>query len=525
MDFNKLLGTLARSSAQAVSTLVRASDEIEAFKDYLYIETPIEQEFVRTLEETDDRDTIIFLCGSSGDGKSEILRRHHETYRKRFEFHLDATHSFKPDQDAIQALNELFWEHKRSLEPLVVGINVGMLCNFQNFGDRESADIKAAIGRFLNGERTFGDFRFISFEDYPKFSLDADNIGSEFISSLLDRLTARSEQNPLYKAFLDAEKLQNSLELHNYRLLQLPSVKAKVVRLLLQARLEFDQFFSARALLDFFHHLVCGGAVLFDNLYASRDNDLASLLLGQDPCLLRTKQIDEFLVQGVLDVQNAEFNEFRTAYCQKYGEQVLSPSAWIRAFDVLQQESVGNNYHQSFAADLKQSLFDDYITMWQLHNPPSGNFQPKLIRPFYEKELIAGLRKFANRLMPNLPDDHIYLCERNGVVLSARAEIKLDVSSLAVDAKRPIQHFRVALKIGDKQLDGFAVTVSFLELVRKINRGYRPNRHDKNTIVILEEVVENILKVARQSNSISFHKAEKVLSLEHEDGEFVAGGN
>ena len=46
MDFNQLLGTLARSSAQAVSTLSKFPDEIEELKKYLYVETDIEKKFV-----------------------------------------------------------------------------------------------------------------------------------------------------------------------------------------------------------------------------------------------------------------------------------------------------------------------------------------------------------------------------------------------------------------------------------------------------------------------------------------------
>ena len=96
MQFKRLLDTLARSSAQAVTTLGQGQKEQDELKNYLYVETEIEKDFRRLLESNPTQDTVIFLCGSSGDGKSEILKRYYESYSNNFRFHLDATHAFNP---------------------------------------------------------------------------------------------------------------------------------------------------------------------------------------------------------------------------------------------------------------------------------------------------------------------------------------------------------------------------------------------------------------------------------------------
>tara|TARA_R110000796_G_scaffold251570_1_gene383349 strand:- start:29 stop:292 length:264 start_codon:yes stop_codon:yes gene_type:complete len=75
VQFKRLLDTLARSSAQAVTTLGQGQKEQDELKNYLYVETEIEKDFRRLLESNPTQDTVIFLCGSSGDGKSEILKR------------------------------------------------------------------------------------------------------------------------------------------------------------------------------------------------------------------------------------------------------------------------------------------------------------------------------------------------------------------------------------------------------------------------------------------------------------------
>jgi DNA phosphorothioation-dependent restriction protein DptF len=68
--------------------------------------------------------------------------------------------------------------------------------------------------------------------------------------------------------------------------------------------------------------------------------------------------------------------------------------------------------------------------------------------------------------------------------------------------------------------------LSFLELVSKINDGYRPNKHDKNTIVILEEIVDDVIKVVIRSNKLMLSDGRQhvYLTNEIEDSEIVVGG-
>jgi DNA phosphorothioation-dependent restriction protein DptF len=129
MSLKQMIEMLSKGSAQAVTTLRPANAEASKLKDYLYVKTPVEKLFLRILDETVSK-RIVFLCGSSGDGKSEIFRRHHKKFSSKFEFHLDATHSFDPTKDAIETLNDKFAEYKAANRPLVVGVNIGMLGNF-----------------------------------------------------------------------------------------------------------------------------------------------------------------------------------------------------------------------------------------------------------------------------------------------------------------------------------------------------------------------------------------------------------
>jgi len=90
------LSTLSKSSPYAVTTNLRADfPEFDALKEYLFVETDIERVFKKQIQSLGP-DQILFLCGSSGDGKSEILTRYNQQYSNSIDFHLDATHSFQP---------------------------------------------------------------------------------------------------------------------------------------------------------------------------------------------------------------------------------------------------------------------------------------------------------------------------------------------------------------------------------------------------------------------------------------------
>lgn len=93
-NLREALNVLKKSSPQAVE-VERPDRSRDILKKYLYIETSIERDFRKRLESIESGQ-IIFLCGSSGDGKSAILTRYSNEYAHKANFHLDATHSSAP---------------------------------------------------------------------------------------------------------------------------------------------------------------------------------------------------------------------------------------------------------------------------------------------------------------------------------------------------------------------------------------------------------------------------------------------
>jgi DNA phosphorothioation-dependent restriction protein DptF len=489
--------------------------------DYLYVETAIERDFHQALEHGNMPAAILFLCGSSGDGKSEILTRYYERYNGRFQFHLDATHSFRPEQNAIQTLDDVFTAHKQTGTPLVVGINIGMLGNYAEDGSTAHADIIEAIRAFLHGTALAPQYRFLNFEDYPKFEPADTTFVSPFLSAIVQKLTAATAANPFYAAYQHDGGANNDGRLYtNFRLLQHPDVQAVILQTLLKAQLRYDQFLTTRTILDFLRHLLTGPGYLFDNLFSGQSSDLHTALTHFDPCTLRSRTIDLFLLHYSLGIAEPEFTAFQHALHQWLPLEPLTPGSWLRLLYLLQRIPIGNNYHQRFRNDFRNDVIEAYLAVWLLHQRYDGRQEQRRQLCIFYRKLIDALFRFANRFAPELSNHGLlFLDNYSGYVLAARAEITESLRRIADHRPQRLGHFSACLRLDNDDLPPIPISANFLELLLKINTGYRPNKHDKNTIVILEEVLSHITRRVRASHQLHISKGRDSWVLRHDEDE------
>ncbi|HIB8417017.1 TPA: DNA phosphorothioation-dependent restriction protein DptF [Escherichia coli] len=523
ITLRKALGVLAKSSSFSVTTMThRQKDEFDKLKEQLFVKQEIETELQRYLDVAKPGE-IIFLCGSSGDGKSEILTRckSNPRYQQRFSFHLDATHSFAPRQSAIDALNDLFSNHHQHSYPLLIGINTGMLANFAREGAECHLAIRTAIDSFLSAgqeeSRPYrsGNCSFFDFEHYPKFQFNEKKQYSSFIKALLDNLTRDDDSNLFQFIFRHDESVNPELkEVANYKLLCLPGVQNVLITQLFKARLIKDQFVTTRTLLDFLHHLLMGPEYLFDNLFTGAENDLIKKVSDFDPARLHTYEIDQFILRYELGLVDPELDDFLAALAPlhiRFDRQCVNPSdavSLIRLFWLLQDESLGNNYHQKFSVFFNESLFEHYSEIWHLHkNYTADSEQKKALNRFYTSELIAGIQRYANRKAPELSmqKEEFFLGEYGGVKITAPVELKPDWEAIRNKNTAHPTGFDVHLKVGQNSLLPVRIGLNLFELLNKLNNGYRPNKYDKNAIVLLDEIVELITEQAKSSSEIKFY--------------------
>lgn len=523
ITLRKALGVLAKSSSFSVTTVThRQKDEFDQLKEQLFVKQEIETELQRYLDVAKPGE-IIFLCGSSGDGKSEILTRckSNPRYQQRFSFHLDATHSFAPRQSAIDALNDLFSNHHQYSSPLLIGINTGMLANFAREGAECHLAIRTAIDSFLSADQEesrpyrSGHCSFFDFEHYPKFQFNEKKQYSSFIKTLLDNLTRNDDSNLFQFIFRHDETVNPELkEVANYKLLCLPGVQDVLITQLFKARLIKDQFVTTRTLLDFLHHLLMGPGYLFDNLFTGAENDLIKKVSDFDPARLHTYEIDQFILRYELGLVDPELDEFLAALAPlhvRFDRQCVNPgdaASLIRLFWLLQDESLGNNYHQKFSVFFNESLFEHYSEIWHLHkNYTADSEQKKVLNRFYTSELIAGIQRYANRKAPELSmqKEEFFLGEYGGGKITAPVELKPDWVAIRNKNTAHPTGFDVHLKVGQNSLLPVRIGLNLFELLNKLNNGYRPNKYDKNAIVLLDELVELITEQAKSSSEIKFY--------------------
>lgn len=501
------------SSPYAVSTeRGDGYDRFSTYKEYIRIRMDIEDAFETKLKSAKAGD-IMFLCGSSGDGKSEILTKYSRDYKATRDFHLDATHSFKPTQNAIQALDERFTSFKASSKPMVVGINIGMLGNYAEEGSEQHSDIKNSIKAFLEGNVTPENHHFLDFEQFPKFSLGHDENTSKFAAEFLAKLTRPIDTNPFFLLYKkELEKKGHTMLTTNFALLSLPSVQKSIVILLLKARLIKDQFLTARALLDFVFQLLTQDKYLFDSVFAGGKNELLRHIQSFDPSNLHTQKLDEFVLQLALGIEEPTFLTFKEK-AQIWGIYGLdSAASYIRMMYLLKGESELNcPLVASLKSDFESDLLEKYASIWLMHREFEGNTaQENALVEFYEETLISAIRKYCNRNCPSLEEDVFYISQYNGFTMAAELEVEPCFEALTkrIKSSDKISHFTACLEVDGKELNAIPVSVNLLDLLEKINQGYRPNKHDKNAVLLLDEIAEQIVSMAKGKNSIHIFKGD-----------------
>ena len=526
LDLKTALSILSKSSPYAVSTERESDGKLASYKNHIYIETDIEADFKRELTSAQSHE-IVFLCGSSGDGKSEILTRYSQKFKSTHDFHLDATHSFNPSQTAIQALDDRFSEFKASSKPLIVGINIGMLGNYAVEGADIHDGIKSSILAFLENrlKDTAPNHTFLDFEKYPKFTLSNNECTSDFAAKFLAKLTEASFDNPFYALYRnEVEKCGYTNLTANFALLGLPATQKTLIDLLLKTRLIKDQFLTARALLDFVFQILAMDGYLFDNLFSGADNELLEQIQEFDPSNIHTRKIDEFVLQFGLGIEDQDFIGFKNRVAEYGVFEVDNSASYLRLVYLLRSDSeIANDYVDALKADFDNSLIEKYAETWLLHGEFDGSVkQKKELNKFYKETLETAIQLYCNRNSPLLDKGTFFISEYNGFKMAVELDVKANFTAIknAGLAKEKVSAFYAYIQVDGHELLPMPVSINLLALLIKINQGYRPNKHDKNAVLLLDEVLEQIVSVANQKDSLFIFKDEQRYKITNADDEY-----
>lgn len=527
MRFVDALNVLSKSSSYAVSTEHDLNQDLVNVKSDLYVAMPIEQDFLGKLNKLSEQGKkILFLCGSSGDGKSELLLRAKEKYSSsNIIFHLDATHSFDPNHSAIDTLNNLFQEFDEGTHSLVVGINIGLLGNFAE--DAKCVKLRAKLKKYLENKEISGDLDFISFEDYPKFEITKEGYESEFLTRILKKVT--SSESVLYKLF-EQDKFEglssfDSLKFINYKLLCNEKIQQVLIELLFKIRLFRNQFITARTFLDLIYELITGKDYLFNNLFSCRDNEILEKVIEFDPSRLRTKTIDRFVIAYELNSLSNDFKIFRQQIILELMiENIDTSGSFVRLFYLLKFIKLGNNFHKNFEEDFNEELLLNYLDIYRHHKYYDAAKSRQALRSFYNKELFSALRSYINKKAPYLQDDQFLIAEYDNYQIISHLKLTTDFSAIGNNPqKKGSGSFNVYIKIKDFSEENeepsicFSIDINLYELLSRLRLGYRPNKNDRSVVVVLNEIVNRLINFANKSSRINFKNTSNEIKFILED--------
>jgi len=492
----QILEKLSKSSPYAVAT---DSDDKDIFK-YLHIETDIEKEYIETLKGLKEK-RVIFLCGSSGDGKSAIITRTQKQFKDRYKFHLDATHSFSPNETALERLDKVFEDYNQGANSLVMGINMGILINYAKYNIDKNREIKENIQSYLKSPlNKIDESIFINFEDYPKFENIEQGITSTFLKDIFQKVTSSSPENPFYQAYLRGKE-QRTLLCDNFEFLAKESVQDRIIELIVLSYLKYNQFLTARAILDFIYTLLSDDKLLSDTLFEHSSNAIIKNICYEDPCLKRSERIDSFLIKQA----NQEEDESLIIFLEEldFFDKKLNPCSLLRVFYLLNSDSISNDYHKQFFQE--PSLVEEYIYLLIAHN---GGEDTKEVKAFYQK-IKKALFSYINRNRLKDKTNELIILESDDAFISVEVDIKRDKNMIKKGDSKKIKSFECYLLANDKSIKPIEITFNIYKMIEDINNGYRPNRYDKNSLIIFNEFIERIVDEVKTSNKLIVTDKEK----------------
>ncbi len=515
-----LIEKLSKSSPEAVNTLNSSTDEII---EYLHIETDIEERYLELLKQNKQNKCLIFLCGSSGDGKSAIINRHINTFKDSYNFHVDATHSFKPNQTAIEALTESFKKYQNDNKSLVIGINIGIMLNFTDHLISELEEIQKAIKKFLDQKKDSKNVYFINFENYSKFNFQDNKIESPFIKKLLNKITIESDDNPFFKALIEDNKSNISSIVHqNYRLLSNNYLQNEIINLLILSNLKYDQFLTIRSLLDFIYILLKGPNLLVNQIFEDTSNDIIKNIKKEDPILKRSFLLDKFILERFSSKKDDSLNRFIDEFNDLFKKEILDskcPFTLIRTFFIFKEMEISNNYHKNFLKDFDNAELINFVELISIHRDYREEHR-KRVKEFYEKA-IKAIYIFINKNYPDLvKKSFVVLSSDKELTISAYAKILPNWNIIKSSKTDSFRYFPFYLKINGEELEKeIHITLNMYLMINLINNGYRPNKHDRNTIIIFEELIESVLESAVHSDKLAIIKKDMIKTFSKDEDE------
>ncbi|MHC1682277.1 MAG: DNA phosphorothioation-dependent restriction protein DptF [Clostridiaceae bacterium] len=560
----EVLARLKESSREAVESLNSFSN----FKQYMHIERHVEGELEDLIRKANEKSEaqLVLVCGGVGDGKSHLisyLKNKHPEIDDNFTLHNDATESLEPSKTSMDTLNDKldnFSDEKigTSTEKFILAINLGTLNNFidSQYGERysklkgfveEKKILESAI--VDNSFDSNSSFQFINFSDYHLYTLLDGKAKSDYIRTLITRVTNNTENNVFYNSYknncLDCENCDYCPIKLNYELLTKEIVQESIVQLLIESIIKNKIIISTRALLNFIYDILVARSYLDVNspmfkekIKKLNNKDFIKSLTPNiifnhkelsfifeslytlDPLNIRNMQLDDFIV-GFNNSNNClsffdENLDLSKGYLDKLRELDSETTEYkLIKFELLELfirsfRLCGN----SDIFSLKDNIYNDYIRSLYFWN--KGD-KPNL------KTLYSDVKESILKWNGESDTNHINIFLGKNQLkykISEEIETKADISNLPTSNMNELEKFIPNLKLkfkSEKNNTAYEIEIDFLlyKLLQQIRQGYRPNKKDKNYYIKFVEFINNLMELGSQKEKIIITEKNKEINKKY----------
>ncbi|WP_317450926.1 DNA phosphorothioation-dependent restriction protein DptF [Alkalibacillus aidingensis] len=547
---------LKDSSQEAIEN----ANQFSNFKDYLHVDRKIQLDLESILSENArNQSNLILLCGNVGDGKSHILAYLKEKKPDLIEEYTifnDATESFSPNKDAMETLTEILSDFSdqslgKSNKKVILAINMGVLHNFITTDHKrytynylkEFVEQSQLFTPSITTHYRSGNFDLLSFGDYHPYELTENGPISNFYSSLLQKVTNPSNDNPFYMALMEDEKNEVHTMVHeNFKLLQNDVVQETVVQLVIQGIVKKKLVISARAFLNFIADIVIPDQVSNYNLMSEfnvLEDSLPNLLFNRvdrseilralsdlDPLHYRSVHIDQL----VIDLNT--LSDWETVVNGNIDDRI--PINWLKPF-LTKDNLMGYSFNlffesfirityltnKKFESNVSEQGYIDFMKYLYYFN--KGDKQN--IKKFYE-ELKTAI--FTWKGSPR--KDYIYLNKPSEKYrIAQRVTLRPSIDHLKPMEGEVLESFKSIIHVSYRDGDGLnkvqlEIDYPLYNLLSKVLEGYRPNKQDEEDAIKFVEFIDKLMGLGnkREELLVFFKADQRFYTLKKDDfGAFV----
>lgn len=558
------LSRLKESSKEAVEGL----GEFTTFKRYMHIERDAQKELGDIIIKANDSNKaqLILVCGSVGDGKSHIISYFNNKYpfiKENFTLHNDATESLEPSKTSMDTLNEVldsFSDEKidQSNEKFILAINLGTLNNFidSQYGERFSI-----LKKFVQDKKiletsiedsSFDDsssFQFVNFSDYHIFTLKDGKVHSDYVKSLIKKITDSSELNIFYSSYKSYCTKCNNCRCcpikANYELLSKDNVQDSIVDLLVQAIIKKKIIISTRALLNFMYELIIPRSYIDvnsprfkDKILKLNSSDYTKSLMPNiifdhrelsfifeainslDPLNVRNQKVDDFIIKFNNSIEILyyfkEYIDYPKGYIDKFSNINFKETEDRNIRHDLLKLFIRSYYicGKSDIFSLKDFSYEDYMNALYYWN--KGD-KAKL------KNLYDSVKKGIVKWNGEADKDQINIFMGKNQIKYKVSEdliLKVDTSNLPKNDETELKKFitKLKLKYKNEKLDkSYEIDLDFTlyKLLIQVIDGYRPNKKDKNHFIKFIEFINKLEETGSQNEKLIFTEKNRDVNKEY----------